>query len=405
MTAPPKSLVPSLRVVGGAFEKFLALEAASGLVLVAATAIALVWENSPFAWAYDAVFTHAVALPFLGARTVRWLVNDGLMVVFFFVVGLEIRKEAYDGSLSDLRRAALPVVAAVGGMLAPAGAYLLLAGEPAIRRGWGVPMATDIAFAVGVLVLLGRRVPPALRVLLLAVAVIDDIGSIFVIAFFYSSGIAPLGLAVVGASVLAILGLQALSVRRPMAYVVPAFFVWAGTYGAGIHPTIAGVLLGALTPVKKAESEREAPSERLVHALHPWVSFGILPVFALANAGVPLGSVAADPQSVRVLAGVALGLGVGKPLGILVASHLATRLGVAALPWNLGFRHLVVLGLVAGIGFTMALFVADLAFAEPVSLVAAKLGILVASFVAAIVGVVAGRVLLPDPVAPEASRS
>jgi NhaA family Na+:H+ antiporter len=367
--------------------------------------VALLWANSGGAASYDALFGAVVPLPGLGPRSVRWLVDDGLMVVFFFVVGLEIRKETHDGSLSSPRRAALPVAAALGGMLAPAALYLSLAGESTVRRGWGVPMATDIAFAVGVLALLGRRVPSELRVLLLAVAVIDDIGSILVIAFFYSAGVSAIGLYVAAAALLAVLGLQRLSVRHPAAYAVPAFLAWAGTYGAGIHPTIAGVLLGLLTPVTRAPMETASPSERLEHALAPYVAYGILPVFALANAGVPLNALGDDASAQHVVAGVAFGLLFGKPLGVIGAALAATRLGIAVLPSSLGVRHLAVLGFVAGIGFTMALFVAELAFTEPSHLVASKIGILGASLAAALLGLSSGRLLLRAPVARSGSAS
>jgi NhaA family Na+:H+ antiporter len=353
--------------------------------------------------------------------------------VFFFVVGMEIRREIHQGELSDLRRAALPVAAALGGMLAPALLYLSVAGDGPTRAGWGVPMATDIAFALGVLALLGARVPPALRVLLLALAVIDDLGAIVVIALFYSAGIQAAGLGVAALGCAGIVLLQRLGVRTKAVYVLPALVVWGGVYAAGIHPTIAGVLVGLLTPVRAwlgpegflrrvqpqlapldasssalsgaplhsllhrlnaARREALSPAESLIEALHPWVAFFIMPVFALANAGVTLEGAALDASAWRALVGVALGLVLGKPIGVLLASWLAVRVRIARLPAGIGLPQLLVLGMAAGIGFTMALFVAQLAFEAPALLSAAKLGILGASLVAGLSALGAGRVLL-----------
>jgi Na+:H+ antiporter, NhaA family len=425
------------RLASRPLERFLAIEAASGILLLLAAAVALALANSPWAEAY-AHFWHTPVGVRLGSfsfeRSLEWVVNDGLMVVFFFVVGMEIRREVHHGELSDWRRAALPVAAALGGMLAPAALYLLVAGGPETHAGWGVPMATDIAFALGVLALLGSRVPPALRVLLLALAVIDDLGAILVIAAFYSSGIAVSGLAVAALGFCGILAMQRFGVRSKFAYIAPAVVAWAGVYAAGIHPTIAGVIIGLLTPVRAwlgpdgfingvqrelnvlsasdhsnadpqelslilgnielARREALSPAESLIASLHPWVAFGIMPVFALANAGVHVSGGAMDAAGWSVLVAVAVGLVVGKPLGILAACWLTLRTGLGTLPRGLSFRHLLVLGMVAGVGFTMALFVAHLAFDSAELLSAAKLGILAASAVAAVGSLVIGRVLL-----------
>lgn len=367
-------------------------------------------------------------------RTLEWLVNDGLMVIFFFVVGLKIRREMHHGELSELRRAALPLVAALGGMLAPALLYTSVASGGETRVGWGVPMATDIAFAIGVLSLLGSRVPPALRVLLLALAVIDDLGAIIVIALFYSTGIEGSGLLVAGVGIASIFIFQRLGVRAKAAYVFPGLVVWAGIASAGVHPTIAGVIIGLMTPVRAwlgptgffegmqhemkeladasteaasrelakasrhvAIARREAlsPAESLIEMLHPWVAFGVMPIFALANAGVPLtGFSVEDVDSMRVLGGVSLGLVLGKPLGVMVACGVALRLRVATLPAGLGTGHPAVLGTVAGIGFTMSMFIAQLAFVNASHLGAAKLGVLAASGISSVVALVLGRVAL-----------
>lgn len=419
-------------------ERFLRIEAASGILLLVAAAVALVWANSPWADAYLHLWHTPVGLrvgDFAIERSLEWIVNDGLMVIFFFVVGLEIRREIHHGELSELRRAALPLAAALGGMLVPALCYLAIASAPATRSGWGVPMATDIAFAVGILTLLGSRVPPALRVLLLALAVIDDLGAIVVIAFFYSDGISGAGLGIAAAGLAIIIVMQRLGVRAKAAYVAPGVVIWAGVAMAGVHPTIAGVVIGLITPVQAwlgptgflddmrkeldqlerarpeslsphelantlqhvAVARREAmsPAESLIELLHPWVAFAIMPLFALANAGVVLTGGSFDDASWRVLSGAAVGLVVGKPIGVLLASALTLRLGLASLPAGLTKRHLVVLGAVAGVGFTMSLFIAQLAFADALLLGPAKLGILCASGVASVLALLLGRALLP----------
>ncbi len=420
-------------------DRFLHIEAASGILLLIAAAIALIWANSPWATTYTQFFQTPLAIrvgTFTFERSLNWFINDGLMVIFFFVVGLEIRREIYQGELSEWRRATLPVAAAFGGMLVPASLYLILAGAPETRSGWGVPMATDIAFAVGILTLLGNRVPAALRVLLLAVAVIDDLGAIIVIALFYSSGIALSGLLVAIAAFVAIIVMQRLGIRSRVVYIIPGCIAWAGVYAAGVHPTIAGVLLGLMTPVVPwlgpegflasiqedlevlengakgtmgstemaaalrhvniARRETLAPADSLIEDLHSWVAFIIMPIFALANAGVSLSGDVFDQKAVTVATAVAVGLLVGKPLGILLFSGTVLKLRLATLPLGITYRHLFVLSVVAGVGFTMALFIAQLAFSNPSFLGAAKLGILGASGAAAVLTLVFGRIFLSE---------
>lgn len=450
-STPPEAspyLVRFLRAAGRPLERFLRIEAASGVLLLVTAAVALVWANSPWAGSYADLWHTKVGLrlgSFVFERPLEWIVNDGLMAIFFFVVGLEIRREIYCGELSEWRRAALPVAAALGGMVAPALLYLALAGGAETRSGWGVPMATDIAFAVGILTLLGKRVPAALRVLLLALAVIDDLGAIVVIALFYSSGLTLSGLFVAGVGLASVIVLQRLGVRSKLAYVPSAIVAWAGTYAAGIHPTIAGVVVGLMTPVRAwlgqegfvagvrheikhlerapigevssheladrlqhvnvARREALSPAEGLIHALHPWVAFAIMPIFALANAGVSLGQGKSSSDSTTVLVGVAAGLVVGKPLGVLLASWLTLRTGLGRLPSGVTLRHLIVLGTVAGVGFTMALFIAQLAFNDPTKLSAAKLGVLLASAGAGALAILLGRFLLPAAAAAGAAQT
>lgn len=447
--APPGTWRPARRLAERALapvEKFLAIEAASGILLLASAVIALLWANSPWQDSYRAIW-HAPVGGKLGPlsfeRDLHFWVNDGVMTIFFFVVGLEIRREIHQGELSELRRAALPLAAAVGGMVVPAGIFAALHFGRASITGWAIPMATDIAFAVGVLTLLGRRVPPALRILLLALAVIDDVGAILVIAIFYSSGLAPIGFVTLGAGLVVILAMQKIGTRNPWAYVPPAAVAWAGAYAAGIHPTIAGVVVGLMTPVrawlgrdtfveqagatvaavqeqdqnddntlrshlvhlKLATREAVSPVERIQHGLHGWVAFGAMPLFALANAGVALGDASFSGESFLLLLGVGAGLVIGKPVGILSVSWLATRLGLAALPRGVTWPQVAVVGLVAGIGFTMSIFIAALAFPSGANLETSKVGILIGSGVAAVLAYGLGRVILPATSPEGAARS
>ena len=388
-------------------ERFLAIEAASGILLLAAALIALVWANSPWRGAYGRILHTPVGLQlgrFEFEHDVQFWVNDVLMVVFFFVVGLEIKRELLVGELSERKRAALPAIAALGGMLVPAGIYAALNASAATLSGAGVPVATDIAFAVGVLTLLGKRVPAALRVLLLALAVIDDLGAIIVIALFYSSGVSVAGLGVAAGGILLILLMRKLGFRSPWSYLLPGVLAWAGTYASGVHPTIIGVVLGLCTPLRAWVGREElSPVERLQRALHGWVAFLIMPVFALANAGVTFGATRLDGDGTNVLLGVAVGLVVGKPVGVLCASWLAVRLRLAVLPTGVRWTGIFVVGLVAGIGFTMALFIANLAFPPGPLIEVAKLGILLASLIAGVIGLAAGRLLLRSTVPREAA--
>jgi NhaA family Na+:H+ antiporter len=423
---PPESWAPVRRAaaaIASPIQRILAIEAASGLVLLSATVAALVWANVWTA-SYDD-FWHTPIGGRIGSWTVErplhFWINDGLMTVFFLVVGLEIRREIFEGELASLRKAALPLAAAVGGMFVPAIIFATLNTGRDGSAGWAVPMATDIAFAVGILTLLGSRVPPALRVLLLALAVIDDIGAIVVIAFFYSTGLALGGIGVVAVGVAMVLTFRAAGVRAPLLYVAPGLVVWVGLLVSGIHPTIGGVMLGMLTPVrpwfglsgfaattqaqlerlptddriallstldriKEARQEAVSPVERLIHALHPWVAFVVMPVFALANAGVVLGGAELSGDSLWLFIGIVAGLALGKPLGIAAFSLGASKLRVAVRAEDVTKRGVVLVGLVGGIGFTMSLFIAQLAFPPGPLLDTAKLAILVGSGLAIVIG-------------------
>jgi len=387
--------------LSAAFRRFFALEGASTILLLIATAAALALANSPLRDAYEHLLHLPLALhagSFTFELSLGHFVNDALMAVFFFVVGMEIKRELVLGELSSPRRAALPVFGALGGMIAPAGIYAALHwGGPAIR-GWGIPMATDIAFAVAALGVFGARVPSGLKIFLLALAIADDIGAVAVIALFYTAELTPLGLVVAFGGLVTCVLLARAGVRSYGVYLLVGAVVWYATLQSGVHATIGGVLLGLLTPARPDEGEEHSPIDDLVHRLHPWVAFVIMPVFALCNAGVALdASSLGDAQAQRVAAGVALGLLLGKPVGITLVSWLAVRLGVAELPRGVGWFQIAAAGLLAGIGFTVALFIAALAFDDARLVAGAKVGILAASLLATLGGAALLAKALPNP--------
>ncbi len=372
--------------------EFLRTESAAGIVLIGATAVALLWANVAPA-SYHDFWSTELWLPGPDhALTLHAWVADALMAVFFFVVGLEIKREVVEGELRDPRTAVVPIAAAIGGMVVPAIIYIAITAGTDVSNGWGVPMATDIAFAVGVLRLAGPRVPSGISLTLLTLAIVDDLGAIAVIAIFYSSGISPelLALAVV------VLGAIVVAGRRldsPAWFIIPALVLWIVVVRSGVHATVAGVLLGFVTPVR-SRSGREVLAE-LEHRLHPFSSFLILPLFALANAGIVLSIDrfhAAATSAVGV--GIALGLIVGKLAGITAGAGLSTRIG-GRLPDGVDGRGLVSIGLLGGIGFTVSLFVADLSFTGD-TLETAKLAILATSLVAAVAAAVTLRSIPPE---------
>ncbi len=388
--------------ISGVFARFVALETSSTILLLAATVLALVLANSPLRDAYE----HALHLPlalqigsFALELSLGHFVNDALMAIFFFVVGMEIKRELVRGELSSPSRAALPVFGALGGMIVPAGIYAALHwGGPALS-GWGIPMATDIAFAVAALGIFGPRVPSGLKVFLLALAIADDIGAVVVIALFYAAGVEPQWLAIAAAALALCVLLPRFGVRSYGVYFLIGAVVWYATLRSGVHATIGGVLLGLLTPARPLPGAEHAPVDELIHRLHPWVAFAIMPLFALCNAGVALdASSLGDAQAQRVAIAVMLGLLVGKPLGITLFAWLAVRLGVAELPSRVSWSQILGAGTLAGIGFTVALFIAALAFEEPRFVAGAKVGILAASLLATVLGAALLSRVLPNPV-------
>jgi NhaA family Na+:H+ antiporter len=415
-------------------KRFLHIEAASGVILLLATTVALAFANLPTADWYQGLWkTHlSIGLgTFQMDYALQHWINDGLMAIFFFVIGLEVKRELVMGELQDLRQAILPIAAAIGGMLIPAGIYLMLQASAPGARGWGIPMATDIAFVVGCLAVLGKRIPASLRVLLLSLAIADDIGAILVIAIGYTESLNLTALALGAAGIALLPLLIKVGIRNQAIYYILMVLTWVAFHESGIHATIAGVIFGLMMPTRSwitgtrlgdivektrhfikgagwdtssyryamlRQTERAirksiSPLERHETELHPWVGFLIMPVFAMANAGVPIQ--AADIVDPVALA-TALGLFVGKPVGILLFSFLAVKLGITRLPEGVNWGAIVGGGFLAGIGFTMALFISGLALSGPL-LDAAKVGVMAGSALSAAVGMTLLIVFLPKP--------
>ncbi len=421
------------------FQQFAKLQASQGIVLLFSTAVALIWANSPWSHSYDTLWHTEIAVAVgthvLEKSLLHWI-NDGLMVIFFFVVGLEIKREILAGELASPSRAALPLAAALGGMIAPALIYLAFnyGGEGA--RGWGIAMATDIAFALGVLTLAGPRIPVALKVFLVAVAIVDDIGAVLVIAVFYSEGVSPTALAAAAGVLVLLVIMNRAGVRRLLVYGALGVALWLCFLVSGVHATVAGVLLAMTVPARSdisserfthkvrelltvfdrgngttvlGDERRQAaalgiehaveqisvPLIRLEHTLQPWVAFFIMPLFALANAGVALGGDLASQLRHPVSLGIIFGLVAGKQLGIMSFSLGAVKSGYAHKPASIGWGQIYGTGWLGGIGFTMALFIASLAFEDTPLMSTAKTAILVASAVSGVAGWAILRLLLP----------
>jgi Na+:H+ antiporter, NhaA family len=414
------------------FQDFAQKASSGGILLIVATVVALVWANSPWGESYAALWHTKLTVgvgDFSISKDLTHWINDGLMAVFFLVVGLEIKREVLVGELSSARGAALPVIAAAGGAVVPALIYVALNAGTEGAAGWGIPMATDIAFALGVLALLGTRAPVALKVFLTALAIVDDIVAVLVIALFYTSEISWGALGVGGLFLAALVIANLIGVGRTLVYALLGIGLWLAFLLSGVHATVAGVLLALTVPAssfinpgaflersryvldrfeqagEKGENvlsneERQAalhalnhatyklepPLHELEHTLHPWVVFAIMPLFALANAGVPLGGGLVEAMTSPVSLGIVLGLVLGKQIGVTLFAWLAVKSGASELPAGVGWRHVYGAGWLAGIGFTMSLFITDLAFADGSLVDAAKLGILVASVVSGAVG-------------------
>ena len=397
--------LPVVDKVLKSLQEFVRLESAGGLILMMAAVLALAIANSPFAAYYTAWLDLPLAIKigtFGIAKPLLLWINDGLMAVFFFLVGMELKREVVEGHLSSLRKASLPAFAALGGMLAPAAVYTAFNwGDPVAMRGWAIPTATDIAFALGVLSLLGKRVPTALKAFLLSVAIFDDIGAIVVIAIFYTAEMSTLSLVMAAALILGLTCLNRLGVTRPAAYFLIGIPLWMAVLKSGVHATLAGVVLAMFIPLRVPQTSRSSPGptsllRHLEHTLHPWVAFGILPVFAFANAGVSIEGLSISDTLHPVPLGIVTGLFLGKQIGILVMCWLAIWLGMASLPDGVSWWQIHGTALLCGIGFTMSLFIASLAFDQggTAYLGLERLGILIGTFVSGLLGYVVLRMTL-----------
>jgi len=362
-------------------DRFLQMEAAGGITLLIAALIALICANSPASGAYVALLSAPVG----GTSVAHWI-NDGLMAIFFLLIGLELKREVLEGELSSTTKAALPVIAAIGGMVVPALLYAALNWSDAtLMRGWAIPTATDIAFAVGILALVGPRVPSSLKVFLLALAIIDDLGAIAIIGLFYTEKLSAeaFGLAAVGLALLGLLNWR--RVRHITPYLFVGVFVWICVLQSGIHATLAGVAVALAIPLRPG-APGNAPLSRLEDALHPWVSFGILPVFAFANAGVNVTNLSISDLFSPLPLGIAVGLVAGKQIGVFGAAWLAIRFGAGTMPSGATWIQLYGVAVLTGIGFTMSLFIGTLAFDAASLETSARLGVLGGSAVAAVLG-------------------
>ena len=394
---------PVKEVIAPAMRDFLQQESAGGITLIVAAALALVIANSPFAASYfgllDVPVVAGIGSGVIDKPLLLWI-NDGLMAVFFFLVGLEVKREALVGQLNSWNKASLPLMAAIGGMALPAAIYIgINMGTPENLGGWAIPAATDIAFALGILTLLGPRVPVALKALLLAIAVIDDIGAITIIALFYTAetNVNMLIGAAVTLAVLAMFGRGRVASSVP--YVLLGVVLWVFVLKSGVHATLAGVAAAMCVPI--AGRGGEAPLEKMEHALHPYVAFLVIPIFGFANAGVSLSGVGLDTLFSPLPLGIAAGLVIGKQLGIVGFAWAAVKAGFATLPEGVSWRQIHALSLLAAIGFTMSLFIGNLAFADPAQVDAVKIGVLSGSLMAAVAGYLMLRATLPEEVKAE----
>ena len=368
-------------------------EASGGVMLLAAALFALFLANSPLAYLYGALLDTPVSVKVgalaLDKNLLHWI-NDGLMAIFFFHVGLEIKRELLVGELSTPKQAALPLIGAMGGMIVPALIYLgINANDPHALAGWAIPTATDIAFAVGVLALVGSRVPPALKVFLLALAIIDDIGAIVIIAVFYTSKLSLTALALASFGVAILASLNSRGVTRIAPYVLTGLFIWVCVLKSGVHATLAGVVTALAVPLSgdgSRDANGHSPAAQLQESLHPWVNFGVLPAFAFANAGVSLAGLTIAKLVSSVPLGIALGLFIGKPIGVFSFSWAAIKLGLGSKPEGTGWVQLLGAGILAGIGFTMSLFIGMLAFPEPQYAADIRIGVLSGSILSAVLG-------------------
>lgn len=374
-----------------AIREFLKLESASGIILVGAAILALIFNNSPLSGLYDLFLDTPVEVRIgalhLAKPLLLWI-NDGLMAIFFLLIGLEVKREILVGQLSSFSQVALPGFAAIGGMAVPALIYVLFnLNNSSSLSGWAIPAATDIAFALGILALLGSRVPLSLKLFLLTLAIIDDLGAIVIIAIFYSGELSFTSLIFSAIAIATLFAMNFFGVRRTAAYVVVGVILWICVLKSGVHATLAGVVLAFAIPLRTDEDE-PCPLREMEHSLHPWIAFGIMPLFAFANAGVSLQGMSLMKLLEPIPIGIALGLILGKQIGVFGFSYAAVKLGLAKLPSDLNWRLIYGTSILCGIGFTMSLFISTLAFESSIAddAISARIGILAGSFIAAIAG-------------------
>jgi NhaA family Na+:H+ antiporter len=395
------SPIPRKPSLIGGLQEFLRLEAASGILLVIAAILAMIVENSPLSTWYEALLGTPVEIrigDFQIAKALLLWINDGLMAVFFLLVGLELKREIVRGELRDRSRAALPAIAALGGFAVPALIYSSLNwGDPLAMTGWAIPSATDIAFALGVLSLLGDRVPAALKLFLLTLAIVDDLAAILVIAFFYTADLSVLSLVVAGSAVAVLTILNRRGVLSIFPYLAVGLVLWAAVLKSGVHATLAGVVLAMFIPLKREDEEGKSPAEKLEHDLHPTVAFAILPLFAFANTGISLSGLTFDSLIAPVPLGIALGLVFGNQIGVMSLAWISVKLGIGRLPDGVSWKMIYGASCLCGIGFTMSLFISSLAFEQGAQSLATddRLGILMGSLISAAWGVFVLRRALP----------
>jgi NhaA family Na+:H+ antiporter len=382
-------------------QDFVKLESAGGIVLMAAAVLAIVIVNVGLADYYDLLLTTPAAVQVGGlviAKPLLLWINDGLMAVFFFLVGLELKREVVQGDLATREQIVLPGVAAVGGMAVPALIYILFnIGDDTAMRGWAIPAATDIAFALGILAILGSRVPVSLKIFLTALAIIDDLGAIVIIAIFYTADLSVMSLALAAIALIALAVVNLSGVQRVTPYVLIGIVLWICVLKSGVHATLAGVALAFAIPLRTRDPQIEPPLRRLEHALHPWVAFFVLPVFGFANAGIQLSDIRLGWLVAPIPLGVALGLFVGKQIGVFGGVWLAVRLGVAKLPSDATWKMVYGVCLLTGIGFTMSLFIGSLAFDDIARVTFVKVGVLLGSILSGVAGYAVLRAAIRRP--------
>ena len=384
----------------GRIQDFMRLETSGGIILMIAAVFAMIIANTPLATAYDAILGTYIKVGIgsfeIAKPAILWI-NDGLMAIFFFLVGLEIKREVLVGELSSFDKAILPIMAAIGGMAVPGLIFAIINwGTPENLNGWAIPTATDIAFALGILALIGSRAPVALKIFLLAIAIIDDLGAIVIIAVFYTSELSTNALTISMLGFAAAVALNRMRVQRTAPYLLVGIVMWVFVLKSGVHATLAGVLIALTIPLKPKDGD-DALLYKMEHGLHPWVAFLILPVFAFANAGVNFTGIGIDDLLQPLTLGIAVGLFLGKQIGVFLATWIGVKSGIAQLPGNVTWRHVYGVACLTGVGFTMSLFIGSLAFGTADEMNAVRLGVVLGSVLSGLFGYVLLKSAAPKP--------